>query len=450
MFIFLPFFGGSDGTSMSYIYIAHAQEDLDALLQVHEALRRDGITDKYDPEASDTLFDESALNETIMDALAVLVIVSQDSIRSKRIRTLLTFARMRGIPIIPYRIDKARLGSLLKTMLHQSEPIHASDERALDLLVETTKKAYKRVCPVVSIMNMKGGVGKTTLAAQIFGTLQAETAGRILLIDLDPQYNLSQTFFDMEVVDESAAADRSVISLFEVSRLNGTRARSPAENWQEISTEPFNPPPRGALTHRILEGSKHPGRLDLISGQFEISKYAFASSPETLSEVQANFLRILDHYRSNYDLIVFDTNPNASFLSQCAFAAADRVIAPMHPDQYSLRGVRLLSEVMATQIPEPQRPQLSVLFNAVRSSEQTNFEADARNGALNHLVGFDLAGALFEHVVPNSRHLAISKDLSEKPAYDRLLAHHGHGGGLGKIRTALKNVATEISRSLQA
>jgi cellulose biosynthesis protein BcsQ len=63
---------------------------------------------------------------------------------------------------------------------------------------------------------------------------------------------------------------------------------------------------------------------------------------DALAAIKQHFLRSIDHYRSEYDLIVFDTNPNATFLTRCALEAADRVIAPMHADIYSLRGVRLL------------------------------------------------------------------------------------------------------------
>ena len=72
----------------------------------------------------------------------------------------------------------------------------------------------------------------------------AEAGNRVWLIDLDPQYNLTQTFFDMDYADASAASDRSVISLFERSKLHAKDATSPGESWLKLSTEPFAPPPR--------------------------------------------------------------------------------------------------------------------------------------------------------------------------------------------------------------
>lgn len=435
---------------MSHIYISHAPEDLDALLQVHEALRREGIPDAYASEAEMKQPGSAETDEKISEALALIVILSQDSIRSSRIRSEIALGRARGIPIIPYRIDKARLGGFFKTHLKSIEPIHANDDQGLVALLKATAAAYKRFCPVVAVMNMKGGVGKTTITAQLFGALQAQTGGRVLLIDLDPQYNLSQHFFDIDAVDSSAAEDRSAISLFEISKLNGSRSKSPAEYWMELSTEPFNPPPRGTLAHRLLASSELPGRLDLISGQFEISKYSFSTDAAALEKVRANFLRLIEHYRSVYDLIVFDTNPSATFLNQCALYAADTVLAPMHPDKFSLRGVRLLSQIMRDHVPETHRPDLRILFNGVKRSEQTNFEADSRNGALDKLAGFELSKALMEQAIPQSRHLAAKDFPADATPWERLIIHKGSGGGLRPLRTALKTAALDISTTLRA
>ena len=299
-------------------------------------------------------------------------------------------------------------------------------------------------------MNLKGGVGKTTISSQVFGAWQGALGGRILLVDLDPQYNLTQTFFEMDVADASAAADKSVISLFEKSRLHARDATSPAESWLTLSTDPFAPVPKEKLIHELMGEGSPGGRLDLISGQFEISKYAFASDPASLALIKEHFLQSIERYRSDYDLIVFDTNPNATFLTRCALEAADRVLAPMHADIYSLRGVRLLNQVIREQIAPEHRPDLSVLFNAVGRSEQSTFEADARNGAYNSKAGFDLAGSLLRSALPRSGHLQVKAPREGEPAWKQLVIHAGRGGGLKPIRESLKTVALELKSLVEA
>ncbi len=268
----------------------------------------------------------------------------------------------------------------------------------------------------------------------------------MLLIDLDPQYNLTQTFFDMEHADASSARDKSVISLFERSRLHAYDTISPGETWSKISTEPFEPVARDVISHNLLTGEEAPGgRFDLISGQFEISKYAFAPGPESLAVVGANFRRMIDFYRSEYDLIVFDTNPNATFLTRCALEAADRILTPMHPDVYSLRGVKLLNQVMQEQVSDANRPDLSILFNTVGRSEQSNFEADARNGAFDEQAGFALSEALLTSALPRSGHLVVRSPEPGDAPWKQLVVHRGRGGGLKTIRDALNGIASELS-----
>ena len=431
---------------MSQLFIAHGHRDVDPLLQVHEAMRRASIPTWYTPAGSKDI-DPGSVNEAIDNAFGMVVLVSASSIRSKAVQAQLERARARGLTLFPIRADNARLSKQFREALADQLTDSLGDEGALERRVDAAKKRYERRCPVISVMNLKGGVGKTTISSQVFGAWQAQLGGRTLLIDLDPQYNLTQAFFDMEHADASSARDRSVISLFERSRLHAYDTISPADSWSKINTAPFEPVGREIIAHDLLAGDGAPGgRLDLISGQFEISKYAFAPSPESLLMVGANFRRMIDYYRSEYDLIVFDTNPNATFLTRCAMEAADRVLTPMHPDIYSLRGVKLLNQVMQEQISEEKRPELSILFNTVGRSEQSNFEADARNGTYNDQAGFALSEALLASALPRSGHLVVRSPELDTAPWKQLLIHNGRGGGLKRMRESLTAIAAELKR----
>ncbi|MEM1391610.1 MAG: ParA family protein [Pseudomonadota bacterium] len=429
---------------MSHVFIAHGPKDTDALLSLHEALRAEGISDFYIP-ADQTTNPKTVLN-AIDDAVAMIVVVSASSVRSKAVQAQLNRAVDRGLSLFPIRSDNARLSRLFKSTLANQLDSSLSDDGALGNLMQQVKARYQKRCPVISVMNLKGGVGKTTVSSQVFATWQAALGGRVLFVDLDPQYNLTQTFFDMDYADTSSARDKSIISLFERSRLHSRDAVSPAESWNSVSTAPFAPSPREQITHSLLTGDARApaGRLDLISGQFEISKYAFAPSPEALTLVGANFRKMIDHYRGEYDLIIFDTNPNATFLTRCALEAADRVLAPMHPDIYSLRGVRLLNQVMNEQVSADKRPSLSILFNTVGRSEQSNFEADARNGVFNKQAGFALSEALLSTALPRSAHLNVKAPKIGEDPWKQMVIHNGRGGGLKSIRMTLTSIAQEL------
>jgi cellulose biosynthesis protein BcsQ len=425
---------------MPHVYISHSGADPDALLQLHETLRSAAIAVRY--PAGEAGRDEA--NTDIAAAFAVIVLVSAAAVRSKSVRKDVETAKASGIRIIPYQIDKARLNGFFKQEVQPHLRLSSAMPDGMDQLVAQTQAAYRRKCPVVAVMNLKGGVGKTTVTAQLSGAWQEAFGGRVLLIDLDPQYNLTQTFFGMDEADASSGVDRSVISLFERSRLHAKDAPSPAENWPGLNIAPFTPAARDSFVHCILGTDGPPGRLDLISGQFEISKYAFANDRDSLAAIRQHFLRSVDHYRSEYDLIVFDTNPNATFLTRCALEAADRVIAPMHADIYSLRGVRLLKLVIRDQIEEEKRPALSVLFNAVNRNEQSTFEGDARNGVYDQIAGFPLSKSLMAAALPRSAHFSVKAPEEGQPRWRQLLAHAGRGGGLKAIRDSLKQVALEL------
>lgn len=428
------------GARMSHVYISHSGKDPDALLALHEALRSASVAVFYPTERTSRAEADAA----IARAFAVIVLVSAEAVRSAQVRADVETARAAGLRLIPYQIDKARLNGFFRKEVQPHLHLSSALPDGLVRLVSDTRAAYRRKCPVLAVMNLKGGVGKTTVTAQVSGAWQAAFADRVLIIDLDPQYNLTQTFFPMEMADSWAGGDRSVISLFERSRLHARDAVSPAENWLGLTTLPFTPPGRETFVQGVLGENGPPGRLDLVSGQFEISKYAFAADREALAVIGQHFLRCVEHYRSEYDLIIFDTNPNATFLTRCALEAADRVIAPMHADTYSLRGIRLLNQVITSQLDAARRPRLSVLFNAVNRSEQSPFEADARTGVFDRIAGFALSDALMTSALPRSAHFSVRPPQPGQPAWRQLLAHTGRGGGLRAVRESLRQVVTEI------
>ena len=137
---------------------------------------------------------------------------------------------------------------------------------------------------------------------------------------------------------------------------------------------------------------------------------------------------------------------NDALSTRCALEAADRVLAPIHPDVYSLRGVKLLNQVIQQQIDDEKRPDLSILFNTVGRSEQSNFEADARNGAFNDLAGFSLSEALLSSALPRSGHLVVRSPEPGDLPWKQLVVHNGRGGGLKRIRENLKGIASELKR----
>ena len=173
---------------------------------------------------------------------------------------------------------------------------------------------------ILSISNIKGGVAKTTTAAILAAGLH-KRGKRVLMIDSDPQTNLTMCF-----KDEPEDGSPSLYSIY-----------SNSEKIDDIKTE-------------IKPG------LDLVEGDFSLC----SADMEFLGRVGSlKFLgKAIKETEGNYDYIVIDTPPNLGFLSLNAFMTSDYIITPMSADSVSLKAIRLLkktidevSEDVGTEIP---------------------------------------------------------------------------------------------------
>ena len=153
--------------------------------------------------------------------------------------------------------------------------------------------------PTISVMNQKGGVGKTTTAINLSAALASQR--RILLVDLDPQANASsglginkpnQTVYDVIVGDCSA---RQAISKTSIENL-------------------FVLPASSDLAGAALE-------LDATSENMKLLSKALLA------------------VRPNYDFIVVDSPPSIGALTLNSLAAADYLLLPLQTEYYALEGI---------------------------------------------------------------------------------------------------------------
>lgn len=218
----------------------------------------------------------------------------------------------------------------------------------------STKKPF---VPVVAVLNMKGGVGKTTLSANIFRVLFERRKAGTLLLDLDPQFNLTQAIFTRDAYDKMKAIGKTILPIMEPPSTVGLF---------DVATSTTPPPPSAELSHSLYYFPSTPERLTVVPGDFGLVKYSLMNDNKKLDLVKARFLKFIDQEKSNYKIICLDCNPSSSFLTLCALHACTHILVPVRPDRFSMLGLEILAEFV-DQLPSlAPKPQFIVVLNGIR------------------------------------------------------------------------------------
>ena len=199
-------------------------------------------------------------------------------------------------------------------------------------------KHQVKVGKVMSILNMKGGVGKTTLTAHVFREFYKEHEKSVLLIDIDPQFNLTQTVFPEAVYEKLKNNRRTILSVMEspedVSLYSVHESEGSIPEVDDVK----------ASMYRFRNNSV---KFDLVPGDFSLCKYSLMSDKSILDVAAARFSKFIEEARKQYDLICIDCNPSSSFLTVCALKSSTHLLVPVRPDRYSMLGLRMLDEFIS-------------------------------------------------------------------------------------------------------
>ena len=173
---------------------------------------------------------------------------------------------------------------------------------------------------VISIVNNKGGVGKTT-STGILSQLLAYLGKKILMIDMDPQCNLSMMFdcFDRE----SPEIIRGLCppASFNITDLFSHRYRS----YEEV--------------HSIIRKTKIPG-IDIIPASKRHDKTVVNLLLQQTSNNNIILKKALAAIRHEYDFIIIDNAPAKDILAVNSLFASDLIYIPVRLENFSYEGLR--------------------------------------------------------------------------------------------------------------
>ena len=247
---------------------------------------------------------------------------------------------------------------------------------------------------IISFINMKGGVGKTTSVIEIGTILTQEQGKSVLIIDMDPQTNA--TFSLMTLTEWETIKDTATIA--DVLGMN--------KGFSSRDT-PYD------INDAIIENVGGIQSLDLIPSHIELTFLDLDLSGEPGRE---NILkRQLDNCTKTYDFILIDCPPNLTIAPQNALVVSDFIIVPVTPEFYASIGLPMLInrvEQLKSRFPNCNVEILGVIFTKVRNTNDHQHHIDQIRTTCNS----ELNITTFATTIPHTTRISEAAK-ENRPAY---------------------------------
>jgi chromosome partitioning protein len=201
---------------------------------------------------------------------------------------------------------------------------------------------------ILSVINYKGGVGKTTTTANLAAEL-AWLGYSVLLLDMDPQASLTFSFIRPEEWDKDLSKAKTI------------------KTWFDSINEGSTPVPISSLIttpSRVKGVLGQKGRLDLVASHLGLINVDLELATQlggaSLAASKRNYLkvhrRLADGLRQlppdRYDIVLIDCPPNFNITTKNAIVASDYILIPAKPDYLSTLGIDYLQRHLKTLVKE--------------------------------------------------------------------------------------------------
>lgn len=191
---------------------------------------------------------------------------------------------------------------------------------------------------IVSFINMKGGVGKTTLAVNVAYGLAYNHKKKVLIVDADPQFNATQYLLEdnryLKHIKEEKGTLSDIFVPRRLGRVDTVSGKSKKKNREKMSLN--------EAKLNIFDGGAGRGKLDLIPSTLQLMEIETSRRG-----TENNLKRFLSEKATGYDYVIIDCPPTISIFTQAAILASDKYLVPIKPDPLSVIGLPLLERWLA-------------------------------------------------------------------------------------------------------
>jgi len=233
---------------------------------------------------------------------------------------------------------------------------------------------------VISVVNQKGGVGKTTTAMNVAAFL-AEMGQFVLLVDMDPQGNASSGLgFGKDDIEHGV--------------------------YEALAKQ--------KRVHDVVHNTRHEG-LRIIPGTSNL-----AGANIELVDVERREFRLSDlieELKHAYDYIIIDCPPSLGLLTINSLVAADQLLIPVQAEYYALEGLSQLLNTI-TLVQTHIKPELEILGAVLTMyDKRTKLSGDVMDELYKYFPN-----TIFRSVIPRTVRLA------EAPSFGKSILHYDPKG----------------------